>query len=98
MYSLGTVPPTTALAIRTFVPTTTSVPSFGSDAVTVSALTFDWISCTSGTSPACFNAAIASADLSPFNVGIVTFGLPLDTKIVTFEPFGWRVPAVGSWS
>ncbi len=82
--------------IRTFVPETTCVPTFGSDAVTSSAGVVDWTSCTSGTRCTAFSALIASSDFRPFSVGTATFGLPVDTKMVTSFPFDCLWPAGGS--
>ena len=34
----------------------------------------------------------------PTSEGTPTFFFPLETRIVTMLPFGWREPASGSWS
>ena len=44
------------------------------------------------------SSATAESRDSPTSDGTVTFRLPLETRTVTREPFGWRVPGSGSCS
>src|SRR6266581_433858 len=83
--------------IRTFVPWTTFVPGDGSCAVTTFGFAPPGTPCSSGTRFAALSAATASVELCPRTSGTATFGLPVETQIVTSLPFACRLPGFGSW-
>src|SRR5436305_12291994 len=84
--------------IRTFEPFTAFSPDFGDWATTVPESFSDGTSWTSGLSPTDAMSAAAWVELSPRTSGTFTFAAPVETKIVTWFPFGVLFPWDGSWS
>src|SRR6187399_3034720 len=81
--------------IRTEEPATTTTPAFGACAVTWFACC-DELTCTTlGWSWRRVSSATAALRDLPTRLGTVTFGLPLETRIVTIDPRGASYPAPG---
>ena len=84
--------------IRTDAPASTTTPGCGFCAVTWFA-GFAELTCTTfATRSRCVSSATAASRDLPTSEGTVTFGLPLETRIVTIDPFCSFVPASGSCS
>jgi hypothetical protein len=82
--------------IRTCVPSTTISPAFGACAVTELTSSPELISTTRKRKFASRSAATASSRLRPTTLGTCTFGLPLETKMVTKLPRSMRTGGSGS--
>src|SRR5262245_45181960 len=86
------------LLMRTFEPSTTTVPAFGSWATIVSAGWSEGTLCTFATRFAPASAATASVAVLPTTPGTATLGLPVETWSTTIEPRPSLVPGGGSCS
>ena len=82
--------------IRTEEPATTTTPGFGFWAVTWFACCEELTCTTLGSSCRRVSSATAASRDLPTRLGTVTFGLPLETRIVTIDPRGCFVPGSGS--
>src|SRR6187200_1944515 len=84
--------------IRTDAPAVTTTPGRGSCAVTTFGGRSEGTDTTFASRPLVVSSATAASRDSPTREGTVTFGFPLDTRIVTSDPFGSLVPSSGSCS
>ena len=82
--------------MRTEEPATSTTPGRGFCAVTMPDWRSEFTSTTVASSRRVVSSATAASRDLPTSDGTVTFGFPLETRIVTIDPFWSCVPGSGS--